>query len=272
MVYNPKKPVVVQSDRSILLETDNPLFEAARDALAQFAELDKSPEYFHTYRITPLSLWNAASAGLAAEDIIGALEAFTKYDIPQNIIQDIRDYVARYGCLKLIKEGETALVLQSEDMALITEISNHKAVDPFLEGPLDKKRLLVKKGMRGRIKQALIKIGFPVEDLAGYVDGKPVDLELQQVTKNGKEWHMRQYQRDSIDVFYAAGTSRGGSGVLVLPCGAGKNDYRDRRHRPCQAMHACPDDKHYGSAPMERRARPTHEPGLRPGGRIFRRD
>ena len=222
MVYNPANPVVVQSDRSILLETDNNLFEAARDALAQFAELLKSPEHFHTYQITPLSLWNAASAGLKAQDIIDALLSFTKYDIPQNIIQDIKDYVARYGRLKLVKEGEQALVLHSGDPMLITEIERHKSIEPYLEGPLDKKRLLVKRGMRGRIKQALIKIGFPVEDLAGYVDGLPMAVDLLEETKGGKEWRLRQYQRDAIDVFHAGGTSRGGSGVLVLPCGAGK--------------------------------------------------
>ncbi|MBN1517509.1 helicase-associated domain-containing protein [Candidatus Sumerlaeota bacterium] len=223
MVYNPQNPIMVQSDRSILLETNNQLFEAARDALAQFAELVKSPEHIHTYQITPLSLWNAASAGLTADDILGALHAFTKYDIPQNITQDIKDYVARYGRLKLIKEGERALVLESEDALLIREIQHHKTIDPFLEGPLSPNRLLVKKGMRGRVKQALIKIGFPVEDLAGYVDGLPLDVHMNELHKRtGREWHLRQYQREAVETFYAGGTSRGGSGVLVLPCGAGK--------------------------------------------------
>lgn len=223
MIYKPENPVVVQADRSILLETNNDRFEEARDALAQFAELLKSPEHFHTYRITPLSLWNAASAGLDADTIIEYLTEFSKYDIPQNIIQDIKDYVSRYGRLKLLKpEDNDHLVLHSNDEALIAELAHHKVLEPFIEKMIDRQSINVKKGTRGRLKQALIKLGFPVEDLAGYVEGEHLDVELMEETKSGQEFFLRPYQRDSVDVFYAGGTSRGGSGVLVLPCGAGK--------------------------------------------------
>src|SRR6476646_772656 len=103
MPYAPQNPLIVQSDRSLLLEVDNPLYEAARDELARFAELEKSPEHIHTYRITPISLWNAASAGVGADDILGTLERFSKYDLPRNVLTDVKDYVSRFGRVKLIK-------------------------------------------------------------------------------------------------------------------------------------------------------------------------
>ncbi|OQB20675.1 MAG: Type III restriction enzyme, res subunit [candidate division BRC1 bacterium ADurb.Bin183] len=223
MNYNPQNPVIVQGDRSILLETDNPRYEEARDALALFAELVKSPEHIHTYRITPLSLWNAASAGMTADEIINALLEFAKYEVPQNITQDVKDYVQRYGRLKLIKqEPGDNLCLFSLDEALMVEIYNHKVVEPFIEAKIDKNNILVKKGMRGRLKQVLIKIGFPVEDLAGYVEGEPLNINLLETSRSKTPFNLRIYQRDAVDIFYAGGSSRGGSGVLVLPCGAGK--------------------------------------------------
>jgi DNA excision repair protein ERCC-3 len=222
MVYKPENPVIVQSDRSILLETNSPDFESARDALASFAELIKSPEHYHTYRISPLSLWNAASAGLDADGIIQKLETYSKYDIPQNILQDVRDYVARYGRLKMIKEESGDLILVSDDEFLITEITHNRMVQQLIEEQLDKRRVQVKHGMRGRVKQALIKIGYPVEDLAGYIEGDPLDLQVREVTLEERPFALREYQRDAVEVFYAQGSSHGGSGVLVLPCGAGK--------------------------------------------------
>ena len=223
MNYNPENPVVVQADRSILLETNNKRFEEARDSLSQFAELIKSPEHFHTYRISPLSLWNAASAGMEADKIIEELKEYSKYEVPQNIIQDIKDYVSRYGRLKLLKREDTGnLVLYSEDETLMTELAHHKVMEPYVETIIDAKNILIKKGTRGRLKQSLIKLGFPVEDLAGYTEGKHLDVDIQETTSRGESFQLRMYQRDSVDVFYAGGTSRGGSGVLVLPCGAGK--------------------------------------------------
>ncbi len=222
MASTTDRPVIVQSDRSILLETDGPAFEDARDALAGFAELVKSPEHIHTYRITPLSLWNAAAAGLTAQEILADLEQFSKYEIPQNITVEIEENIARYGRLKLYKLTDGRLVLESDEAMLITELLHQKAIQPFVTGSPDGKRIFVKPADRGNLKCALIKVGFPVEDLAGYVSGAPLSLELRTKCLSGKPFGLRKYQRESVDAFYAGGSNRGGSGVVVLPCGAGK--------------------------------------------------
>ncbi len=214
-------PLIVQSDRTLLLEVDNPLYPEARDALAAFAELEKSPEHFHTYRITALSLWNAAAAGHSADDILAALDRFTKYEIPSNILHEVRDYIARYGRLKLERRGDD-LVLVSSDATLITEVSRHELVRPFVLEPIDSHALRVRADRRGHVKQALIRIGYPVEDLAGYVEGAPLAMGLRETTLEGLPFTVRHYQRDAADIFYAGGAARGGSGVIVLPCGAGK--------------------------------------------------
>jgi DNA excision repair protein ERCC-3 len=216
------KPVIVQSDRSILLETDSPAFEDARDCLAGFAELVKSPEHIHTYRLSALSLWNAAAAGMAAPQILDGLRRYSKYDVPQNIEAEIIDTVARYGRLKLYKSPDGPLVLESEDTMLITELLNNKTVQPHIVGSPDGKRIFVKPEERGNLKSALIKVGFPVEDLAGYVQGSPLVIELRESCLSGKPFGLRQYQKESVDAFYAGGANSGGSGVIVLPCGAGK--------------------------------------------------
>lgn len=222
MIDNSARPVIVQSDRSILLETDGPLFEDARDAIAAFAELVKSPEHIHTYRITPLSLWNAAASGLGAEEIIENLLRFSKYDVPQNILVDIRETVARYGRLRLLKGDTDNLVLESDERALVLELLNQKTVQPFIEGSPDGRRIYVKPGERGNLKSALIKLGFPVEDLAGYVQGEALPFQLRETALSGKPFSMREYQLRSVDAFHMRGSNQGGSGVVVLPCGAGK--------------------------------------------------
>lgn len=216
------KPVIVQSDRSILLETDNPAFEDARDCLASFAELLKSPEHIHTYRITPLSLWNAAAAGETAEQILEGLARYSRYEIPQNVIADIRENIARYGRLKLFKEPDGRLVIESDDTMLITELLNQRSLQPFFTGSPDMRRIYVQPGDRGNVKCALIKLGFPVEDLAGYVEGGPLALQLREEALSKRPFALRKYQTEAVGAFHAGGTNRGGSGVIVLPCGAGK--------------------------------------------------
>ncbi len=216
------KPMIVQSDRSILLETDGPAFEDARDCLAGFAELVKSPEHIHTYRLTPLSLWNAAAAGMSAKEIRDGLEKYSKYDIPQNIIAEIDDNIERYGRLKLYRGEDGGLVLESDDTMLIMELLNNKALQEYVTGSPDMKRIFVSAADRGNVKSALIKIGFPVEDLAGYADGAPLDVRLRPQTLGGREFGLRKYQKESVDAFHAGGSNAGGSGVVVLPCGAGK--------------------------------------------------
>ncbi len=222
MSQNVNKPAIVQSDRSILLETDGPQFEDARDCLAAFAELVKSPEHIHTYRITPLSLWNAAASGLTAKAILDDLQEFSRYDLPQNVIADIEDNVARYGRLKLYRDESGQLVLQSEDAPLIMELLNHKSLQPYVTGSPDGRRIFIKPGDRGNVKCALIKIGYPVEDLAGYIDGAPLPMALRPAMQSGQPFALRKYQVESVDAFYMRGSNHGGCGVVVLPCGAGK--------------------------------------------------
>ena len=217
---SPSNPLIVQGDKSILLEVQNERYEEARDALARFAELEKSPEYIHTYRITPLSLWNAASSGLTAAEILAGLEAFSKYSLPSNVTRDIEEYVGRYGRLKLVREGEN-LIVTSNDATLMVEILNHKKTQVYLQR-LDARRALVASGRRGHLKLALLQIGYPAEDLAGYAPGDDLPIALRQSTLDGKPFILRHYQTEAAEIFHAGGSARGGSGVIVLPCGAGK--------------------------------------------------
>lgn len=221
---NPSNPIIVQSDRSILLEVDHPQHAEARDALAQFAELEKSPEHIHTYRLSPLSLWNAAAGGMSASMIIELLTRYSKYAIPTNIAVDIREYISRYGRIKLVRGGvnNEGLLLTSEDAALIVEVLHHKRLQPYLLRQVDKHTIQVDASRRGHIKQALIHIGFPAEDLAGYTDGSPLPIQLLSETRQGKAFEPRGYQYSASAAFYAGGAPSGGSGVVVLPCGAGK--------------------------------------------------
>ena len=220
-MMNLQNPLIVQSDRTILLEVDHPQHAEARDALAQFAELEKSPEHIHTYRLSPLSLWNAAAGGMNADTVIELLTRYSKYSIPTNITVDIREYMSRYGRIKLVREGD-ALLLISQDSALMAEIWHHKRTQPYLLRQINSHTIQVDAARRGHIKQALIHIGFPAEDLAGYTDGSPLPLKLELETKDGKEFEPRNYQYAAAGAFYANGAPSGGSGVVVLPCGAGK--------------------------------------------------
>lgn len=220
--YDPLNPLIVQSDRSVLVEVDNPRYPEARDALAPFAELEKSPEHIHTYRITNLSLWNAAAAGLTAEAMIHALARFTKFPLPPNLPTDIGEIVSRYGRLRLEKLDDTRLVLRSTDIPLLEELLRQKSVNKYLGDRLDDESFVIDTAHRGVLKQALITIGYPAEDLAGYTEGAELPIDLRDVTRQGHPFQVRDYQRESADVFHAGGDVRGGSGVIVLPCGAGK--------------------------------------------------
>ena len=221
-MYKPENPLIVQSDKTALLEVDNPLYVPARDGLSRFAELEKSPEHIHTYRITPLSLWNAASTGMSAGDIIAQLAEYAKYDLPGNVVRDIEDYVGRYGIVKLVRE-EDDLILISEDPAVIAEIVRNKRLQIYVQEQLTPLRLRMHPAMRGHIKQALVQVGFPAEDLAGYVEGDNLPIHLRDVTRYGqKPFTLRRYQQELVDLFYAKGSVQGGSGTIVLPCGAGK--------------------------------------------------
>ncbi len=219
--HNPQNPLIVQGDHTVLVEVDSPRYEAARDDLARFAELVKSPEHIHTYRITPLSIWNACAAGIDTTEIVQTLQEFSKYDVPRHVSVEIREYASRYGRLRLERD-EGGLVLRAADQPLAEEISRNKHVAPLLASRLSPAEFRVEPAARGRIKQALVKIGFPAEDLAGYREGEPLPIGLRAHTASGDPFALRHYQADAAKVFHAGGTARGGSGVVVLPCGAGK--------------------------------------------------
>ncbi len=221
MQANAENPMIVQGDRSILLEVHCPRYEQARDALVRFAELQKSPEHIHTYLLTPLSLWNAAATGMGAQQVIDVLDEFSKYPVPDHIRKEIVDYIGRYGKVKLVREAD-GLVLTCDDRYVLREIWRDKDVAAFLGDWIDDTRVQVKPFSRGHVKQALIRIGYPVEDLAGYSEGEHMEIALRPVTAEGQEFHLRRYQQEAADVFHAGGSVHGGCGVIVLPCGAGK--------------------------------------------------
>ncbi|MGW4354088.1 DNA repair helicase XPB [Nocardia sp. NPDC004582] len=207
-------PLIVQSDKTLLLEVDHESAGAARQAIAPFAELERAPEHVHTYRVTPLALWNARAAGHDAEQVVDALVSYSRYAVPQPLLVDIVDTMARYGRLQLMKHPAHGLVLASLDRAVLEEVLRHKKIQPMLGARIDDDTVIVHPSERGRIKQMLLKIGWPAEDLAGYVDGEAhqIDLDYQS-----SDWHLRDYQELAAESFWA-----GGSGVVVLPCGAGK--------------------------------------------------
>jgi len=219
--YKPENPLIVQSDRSVLLEVDNPHYTEARDALARFAELEKSPEYVHTYRISPLSLWNAAAAGLTADAILADLERYSKYPLPDNVKVDIRDAVGRYGRIKLVLVDGRVLVT-TDDAALSEELARHRSFAPLVKGRLNQTAFEIDPAQRGHVKRVLLQIGYPAEDLAGYVDGAALRFDLRPITLSGQPFELRHYQADAAEVYWAQGSAAGGSGVVVLPCGAGK--------------------------------------------------
>lgn len=207
-------PLIVQSDKTVLLEIDHPAAAEARIALAPFAELERAPEHVHTYRITPLALWNARAAGHDAEQVVHVLETYSRFPVPQPLLIDIAETMDRYGRLILASDPAHGLVLESKDPAVLAEIRRHKKIRPMLGEQLDADTVIVHPSERGRIKQELIKVGWPAEDLAGYVDGEAHPIALSTGTE---DWQLRDYQQMAADSFWS-----GGSGVIVLPCGAGK--------------------------------------------------
>jgi len=212
LVAVPNGPLIVQSDKTLLLETDHPDASSCRMAIAPFAELERAPEHVHTYRLTPLGLWNARAAGHDAESVVDALVRYSRYPVPHALLVDVADTMDRYGRLQLLNSPVHGLVLRALDRAVLVEISRNKKVAPMLGAKLDDDTVAVHPSERGRLKQVLLKVGWPAEDLAGYVDGEAHPIDLAQ-----DGWTLRSYQQEAVDNFWA-----GGSGVVVLPCGAGK--------------------------------------------------
>ncbi len=205
-------PLIVQSDKTLLLEVDSPAAADCRREIAPFAELERSPEHVHTYRLTSLGLWNARAAGHDAEQVVDTLLRWSRYPVPHALLVDVAETMDRYGRLRLEKHPVHSLVLISTDRAVLEEVRRSKKVAPMLGVRVDDDTVAVHPSERGHLKQMLLKIGWPAEDLAGYVDGEHHRIEL---TQDG--WHLRPYQREAAESFW-----HGGSGVVVLPCGAGK--------------------------------------------------
>jgi DNA excision repair protein ERCC-3 len=205
-------PLIVQSDKTLLLEVDHPLAVECRKAIAPFAELERSPEHMHTYRLTPLGLWNARAAGHDAEQVVDTLLSYSRYAVPHALLVDVAETMDRYGRLRLEKHPTHGLVLASTDRAVFEEVLRAKKVAGMLGARIDDSTVAVHPSERGNLKQALLKLGWPAEDHAGYVDGEAHPIALQQ-----DDWHLRPYQQEAVESFW-----HGGSGVVVLPCGAGK--------------------------------------------------
>ncbi|WP_412743420.1 DNA repair helicase XPB [Krasilnikovia sp. MM14-A1004] len=205
-------PLIVQSDKTLLLEVDHPDAQACRMAIAPFAELERSPEHVHTYRLTPLGLWNARAAGHDAESVVDGLIKFSRYPVPHALLVDVAETMDRYGRLQLLNDPVHGLVLRGLDKIVLIEVAKSKKLAGMLGARLDDETIVVHGSERGRLKQALLKLGWPAEDLAGYVDGEAHQIDLAE-----DGWHLRSYQQEAVDGFWA-----GGSGVVVLPCGAGK--------------------------------------------------
>ncbi|MCQ2122798.1 MAG: DEAD/DEAH box helicase [Fibrobacter sp.] len=218
---NPNGAIIVQSNMEIMVEVDAPTYEAARDAIAPFTELVKSPEHLHTYKISHLSLWNAAATGLRAKEVLERLDSQSRYPIPQTVITEVEDYMSRYGLLRLKKDGDR-LLIESDDKFMFTEICKLREVEPFVLEFIDDTHAVVDPERRGHLKMALTNAGFPVEDLAGYTVGDPLPIKLRDTMLSGKEFKLRDYQKEAAQIFYASGSEKGGSGVIVLPCGSGK--------------------------------------------------
>ncbi|GAA2351083.1 DEAD/DEAH box helicase [Dactylosporangium salmoneum] len=204
--------MIVQSDKTLLLEVDHPDAQACRMAIAPFAELERSPEHVHTYRLTPLGLWNARAAGHDAESVVDSLLRYSRYPVPHALLVDIAETMDRYGRLQLLNDPVHGLVLRASDRAVLIEVAKSKKLAGMLGAHIDADTVIVHASERGRLKQALLKLGWPAEDLAGYVDGEAHPIHLAE-----SDWKLRSYQREAVDSFWA-----GGSGVVVLPCGAGK--------------------------------------------------
>jgi len=240
-MIRPDNPLIVQGDRSLMLHTvsavfdaqgrpakdeqgrpltqEHPRFAEARDRLAAFAELEKSPDYLHTYRITPVSIWNAAALGLSAAEIQETLEDLACVPVPRNVLEEVRGWIARYGLLR-IERRESGFELVSDDANALKEVLGHRSIRDMLR--VEDGRAYLDELSRGSIKQALIKIGFPVDDRGGYLEGDPFAVPLRDTTRAGRPFGLRPYQREAAKAFHAGGSVLGGNGVVVLPCGAGK--------------------------------------------------
>jgi DNA excision repair protein ERCC-3 len=205
-------PLIVQSDKTALLEVDHPQAGDARHELAVFAELERAPEHIHTYRITKLGLWNARAAGHDSDYVLDVLDRYAKFAIPTAVRSDIIDTMSRYGRLSIQRAEDGKLLLYSLDRAVLLEASKQPKIAALLVGPSGNESFEIAAWARGQVKQELLKLGWPAEDFAGYAPGTPHEISLEETG-----WNIRNYQASAVEKFW-----EGGSGVVVLPCGAGK--------------------------------------------------
>ena len=205
-------PLIVQSDKTLLLDIDHPMSTECRRAIAPFAELERSPEHIHTYRLTNLGLWNARAAGHDAELVIDTLIKYSRYAVPHSLLVDVAETMSRYGRLRLEADPVHGLILVTTDVGVLEEVIRAKKIAPLLGVRIDPETIAVHPSQRGAIKQSLLRLGWPAEDFAGYVDGQAHEIDLKQ-----NDWKIRPYQELAAEGFW-----HGGSGVVVLPCGAGK--------------------------------------------------
>ena len=238
---NYENPLIVQGDRSLLLDVHAPLAEECRNALIPFAELEKSPEHLHTYRLTPLSLWNAASAGFSADDAAAVLNQYARYDVPQSVIAWIKETSSRFGKITLkagpdievpVKEGsaekiiEHFLYLVADSLPVYKEIAANHSVKKLLTATTDsdapQNSFLLHLTDRGTIKQLLLQAGWPVKDEVALTDGEPLEINLRQTTSAGQPLQIREYQKGAAHALVGDKGPGTGFGTIVLPCGAGK--------------------------------------------------
>ncbi|MFK7982223.1 MAG: DNA repair helicase XPB [Saprospiraceae bacterium] len=214
-------PLIVQSDHTMMLEVQHPRFSEGRDFLARFAELEKSPEFIHTYRVTPLSLWNAAALDIPLSELLEGLEQLARYGLPANVRADLLDWYSTYGKLILVKDSEGFLLLKVSDEFIFEQLKHEDSLKEYFF-KTEPNKFLIFAQQRGALKHALIKIGFPVKDLCGYAQGDDLSIQLRTTDIVGEPFQLRDYQQEAVDAFYHSGAENGGNGIVVLPCGSGK--------------------------------------------------
>lgn len=214
-------PLMVQRDMTVMLETNHPEFEFVRETLSRFADMVKSPLHLHTYRITPLALWNAASTGMDAHGIVAFLESYARFGVPQTVKREIRQTIGKVGLLRLVSE-EGKLLLVSKNAEVLGALLELPSLQTYVKNRPDELRAEIRLSERGRLKQELTRLGYPVEDGAGYQSGESLPVRLRSLLPDGRPFILRDYQQQALEAFVAPGKQDGGSGVLVLPCGAGK--------------------------------------------------
>ena len=271
MQIRPDNPIIVQGDGKVLVETTHAQYEEARDFLGRFAELEASPELLHTYRITPISLWNAACSGITKDDIIEKLRGMSKFDIPPDVLQNVSDTIERYGLVKLKPHpaNDNKLIrLEFHNAYIAKLISNEPTVKEFLEED-GRRNWAIQAGHRGIFKQRMLSANWPVEDLVGFLPGEPLKVNLRdKMVGNGKDFGVRPYQATAAARWHLMGLPAGGHGVVVLPCGAGKNHCGHGDDASLPNAHPHTRNKRGSGKPVGARADRQNPPDFRSGWRL----